>query len=207
MSDDWFRNTEWNAEISARFHAKLARARRKEHYLRIQAGTLARTHPEVALELLDLYFTLPDDFDHAQGHVDRATALRALGAPEAAADAYEAALDREAEFPNVRTQASLELPFLIATAPLPHRYTRGREVLDQSKDRLMFPIDRFRWHVAMALINAESGERMAAGTHAAAALEAAGAESSGFRYHGRLGLVGDTMAPWVRRMAALAATE
>jgi len=85
MADDWFRNRDWNAPIARRFEEKLHRARRKEQYLRIQACTLASSHPMVALELLDRYFGMTDDFDHAQAYVDKATALKALGRIEEAA--------------------------------------------------------------------------------------------------------------------------
>src|SRR5687767_8082388 len=76
---DWFRNATWNPSIERAFDDKLRRARRKEQYLRIQACTLGRSHPDVALKLLERYFSLPNDFDHAQAHVDRATAYLALG--------------------------------------------------------------------------------------------------------------------------------
>jgi hypothetical protein len=60
MSDEWFRNTPWGATIAAHFEEKLRNARRKQ---RTQASILAETHPESALQLLDRYFALPDDFD------------------------------------------------------------------------------------------------------------------------------------------------
>ena len=75
MTVEWFRNTTWNESIQAAFDAKLRRARRKGQYLRIQACTLARSHPEIALELLERYLALPDDFDRAQAYVDRAMAF------------------------------------------------------------------------------------------------------------------------------------
>src|SRR5580693_8248935 len=99
MRDDWYRNTTWNDTVERAFNEKLNRARRKESYLRIQACSLARSHPDVALRLLDRYFTLKDDFDHAQAFVDRATALLALGRVNEAIESYNAALAREAEFP------------------------------------------------------------------------------------------------------------
>ena len=93
---DWFRNTTWNESVERAFDERLRRAKRKEQYLRIQACTLARSYPEVALKLLDRYFELPDDFDHAQAHVDRATALLSMDRVEDAIASYEAALAREA---------------------------------------------------------------------------------------------------------------
>src|SRR6266704_2179658 len=100
-SDDWFRNIDWNHRVEAAFFEKLRRARRKEQYLRIQASTLASSHPKVALRLLEEYFKLDDDFDHAQAYVDRATAYLAIGNPDNAIQAYEDALTREEVFPNV----------------------------------------------------------------------------------------------------------
>ena len=190
MAADWFRNTEWNAAIESEFNRKLARARRKEQYLRIQASTLAKTQPEVALSLLDRYFELPDDFDHAQAHVDRATAYLTLTRIDDALDSYENALAREAKFPKLKTEAYLELPFQIAVRRLRARYARALEVLRDHESRLMFPVDHFRWHAAFALIEAHSGEGDAR-VHAEKALEAAARDKSGFRYHPSVGLVGD----------------
>jgi tetratricopeptide (TPR) repeat protein len=103
--DDWYRNTEWNHEIAGRFEARLKRARRKAQYLRIQACSLARSEPRVALQLLTRYFALGDDFDHAQAYVDQAAAYKHLGELDNAIASYEQALKREAEFPNLQTQA------------------------------------------------------------------------------------------------------
>src|SRR5690349_22700680 len=99
MADDWFRNTEWNESVALAFEQKLKRARRKSQYLRIQACTLARHDPKVALELLERYFALGDDFDHAQAYVDQANAYLALGDVDAAIRSYESALERERAFP------------------------------------------------------------------------------------------------------------
>src|SRR6266511_3622651 len=107
--DDWFRNTEWDDAIEAAFLQKLHRARDKSQYLRIQASTLARCHPKVALRLLDNYFALGDHLDHAQAHVDRATACLALRDTTGAIAAYEAALAREQQYPRLLTYAWLDL--------------------------------------------------------------------------------------------------
>jgi tetratricopeptide (TPR) repeat protein len=108
--NDWYRNTVWNDQISNLFFTKLARARDKSQYLRIQASTLAPAHPEVALELLRRYFALGEHFDQAQAYVDQATAYVALGEQQRAVEAYERAHARERKFPNARTPAVIDLP-------------------------------------------------------------------------------------------------
>lgn len=202
MSADWFRNTTWDAAIEQAFDEKLRHARRKEQYLRIQACTLARSHPEVALQLLDRYFGLHDDFDHAQAHVDRATALLTLGRVDEALGAYEAALAREAVFPNLQTHAYLDLPYIVATRGVRERYTRALELLRLHESRLTFPVDRFRWHAAQALIATATGEAETVRSHATRALEAASRDNSGFRYHPSVGLVTPQYEAVVRKLEA-----
>lgn len=158
--------------IERKFNEKLPRERKKEQYLRIQACTLARSYPEVAPKLLDRYFELPDDFDNAQAHVDRARALLALGRMSGAIADYEAALARESEFPKLQTEAYLDLPFLIATRSLRDHNSRATELLHLHEARLKFPIDHFRWHAAHALIADATHKVDAASAHAQRALDA-----------------------------------
>ncbi len=206
-TDNWFQNTQWSSETAGKFEAKLSRARRKPQYLRIQASCLARSAPDVALGLLDRYFDLDDDFDHAQAHCDRAAAYLSLGRIDDAVRSYENALRREAEFPSSRTQACLELPFLIATTPLDDRFEQALAVLNDPSHSLlfrMFPVDVFRWNTCHALISSVHGCEAESSTYAAAALEAASQSESGFRYHESLGLVGDQYPELIRRLGVLA---
>jgi tetratricopeptide (TPR) repeat protein len=188
--DDWFRNSDWNAEIEAAFFAKLRRARDKKQYLRIQASTIAVRKPVVALRLLDEYFALGDHFDHAQAHVDRASAYLALGEVEHAISALEAALAREEQYPRLLTDAYLDLPFLIASRSIESRYSLALELLQRHRVRLTFPVDHFRWHTSYALILSAQGQTASAREHARLALAAAAKDHSGFRYHRSVGLVG-----------------
>jgi tetratricopeptide (TPR) repeat protein len=167
----------------------LARAKDKSQYLRIQASTLASSCPQAALRLLDQYFASGEHFDMAQAHVDRAAAYLCLGQVGSAILAYEAALTREASHPNLQTQAYLELPFLIATQRLSQHYDRAIALLESHKSRLMFPIDRFRWNCAVALIRSDQGDRRDAQEAARNALAASSEAKSGFRYHPEVGLV------------------
>lgn len=188
--DDWFRNKEWNSQIETAFFEKLRRARRKEQYLRIQACLLAPIHPVVALRLLDEYFKLKDDFDHAQAYVDRATAYLTLGEVDKAVEAYDAALARETEGSGVLTNASVDYPFLIASCGIERLYDRCLTVLKTRHKPLIFPVDRFKWHASWALVLSAQGKLSEAKESACAALSEVGNEHSGFRYHSKIGLVG-----------------
>jgi tetratricopeptide (TPR) repeat protein len=201
-NDSWYRNTEWNETIALAFDQKLKRARDKSQYLRIQACIIASSHPQVALELLERYFALGNDFDHAQAYVDQATAYLALGNVSAAIEAYEAALKRERAFPNVRTDAYLELPYLIAINGISEHFNRALKILSGSERRLMFPVARFKYHAARAIILSKT-DPSSARTEAQAALEAAATDHSGFRYHPTIGLVSERHAAALSKLQEL----
>jgi tetratricopeptide (TPR) repeat protein len=207
MTTEWYRNTTWNESIELVFEEKLRRARNKHQYLRIQACTLAQSHPEVAIRLLDRYFELPADFELAQANVDRATAFLALGRVAEAIASYEAALAREADFPNVLTRAYLELPYLVATHGIREQYDRAIQILQSHEACLTFPVDRFQWHAAHALIAADSGKLAVARAHGERSLEAASYEHSGFRYHPTVGLVTGEYKSVIKKLKAYRAAE
>lgn len=68
MSSEWYTNEDWNDEIEAAFFAKLARARDKAQYLKIQANVLKSSHPKVALMLLERHFSIGEKSFHAQAY-------------------------------------------------------------------------------------------------------------------------------------------
>ena len=122
-SVEWFPNSEWNPSFEAIFNEKLSRARRKSQYLRIQACYLAKNHPQAALALLDRYFSLSEDFDFAQAFLDQATAYPARF--DDALRSLENDLNREREFPNLKTNAWSEFAMLVATMNIKSQFTQG----------------------------------------------------------------------------------
>jgi tetratricopeptide (TPR) repeat protein len=207
MPVDWYRSTVWSPSIERAFQARLRRARaeNRAQYLLIQAQSLERTHPLVVLKLLSQYFALPMKRPSPVAHVARARALVALERVDDAIASYEAALEREREFPNILTQAYLELPSLIVERHLSASYERAAAVLREHRDRPTFPIEHFQWNALYALLCAERGEPSAARTYSQRALEAAENRHSGFRHHPSLGLVGEESADLVRKLRVLAA--
>src|SRR5215469_702284 len=117
---DWFRNVKWDAATEAHFNEKLRRARDKAQPLRIQAYYLQNANPKAALALLDRYFALGINFDMASAFLHQAEAYLTLGDQEEALRSLEKALQREREFPSVKTQAWSRFALLVAERKLDH---------------------------------------------------------------------------------------
>jgi tetratricopeptide (TPR) repeat protein len=205
---DWFQNERWSQEIEQAFFAKLARARNKDEYLRIQAHHLTGTHPDVALRLLTLYFEQATSQTlFASAYVTQAEASLSLGDISSAVSAYEAALAREAVFPNVKTNAEFDLPFLIATRKIESCYYRALEILAQGNKATPFPVLAFKFHAAMALIYDALRQNSQAKHQAALALRAASSTENSFRHHKQLGLVGESYSSVRKTLEAIARND
>lgn len=113
----------------------------------------------------------------------------ALKDDDQAIASLERALEREAEFPNARTEATLSYPLLIAVRRRRDKYTRAVELLHKP-ETLLFPLQVFMREAASALISADLGDRDTARQHALVALKSAASATSGLRYHPDVGLVG-----------------
>lgn len=202
--DEWFRNKTWDATTELHFFEKLRRARDKAQPLRIQASYLVNTNPRAALALLDKYFALGDRFDKAQAFLDQAEAYLTLGAQEEALQSLKNALQREREFPSVKTQAWSRYALLVAEKRLYHLYDSALHVLRENPlQSHSFPVDGFRWNAAFALIANDQGLGGHAAQSATKALQFAEMMHSGFRYHPDVGLVGsayDTLKKELRRL-------
>jgi tetratricopeptide (TPR) repeat protein len=204
VADDWYRNTSWSAEIETAFFQRLAKARRKTQYLRIQASTLARTRPDVALRLLEQYFALGAGIDEAQAHVDRARALIAQGSMDLAIGSLYAAMARERTLQSVQTQAYLELPHLIALERRADHYEKALQILTAGRDRLTFAAENYKWWGTLALLLHDQGQKAEAEAAARRALEFATVRHSGLPSHPAIGVVGDTADEFGRRLRQIA---
>jgi tetratricopeptide (TPR) repeat protein len=99
---DWYRNTQWSPAIAEDFEARLARSRsQKAQYLSLQGMALVPKCPEVAASLLRRAIEMGDPFETVRALATLAQAHLALGNVEGALEAYEAALERQIEQPNI----------------------------------------------------------------------------------------------------------
>ncbi|WP_404360517.1 hypothetical protein [Methylotuvimicrobium sp. KM1] len=197
-SDDWYRNIDWNEEIEEAFFSKLKRARsQRDQYLVIQALTLTDVHPKVSLRLVDEYFgSRKDGFDDVRALLARAKSYLALDEIDNAIVAFRAILAREAELQKHQSTTYVDYSYIVATRKIEKEYDNAVRVLNENVERLMFPVDCFKWHAAKALIQED-------GKQATKALEAAQVKKSGFRFHQDVGLVGKEHEKTIKQLCKI----
>jgi len=197
-SDDWYRNEDWNESIEEHFYSKLKRARtQRDQYLVIQALTLTDKNPMVSLRLVDEYFeSRKNQFDDVRALLAKANAFMALGDIERCVVTYKEILQREIEFPNHQTGTFLDYPYLVATQKIETEFANALDVLNEHIDRLMFPLDYYKWHASKAIISND-------GSEAKKALDAAKVKRSGFRFHQDVGLVGKEHEKTIKQLCKI----
>ncbi len=127
----------------------------------------------MALHLLDEYFALGEHFDWAQAFVAAAHAHLSLGKTDEAIQSLQKALERERQYPHVKTAAWSEFALLVADQELESHFEDALQVLNEHQSGFTFPVEVFKWNAASALIKARQGHRQTAKEHAIAALDAA----------------------------------
>ena len=209
----WYRRTTWSPDDQRDFYARLKRSRSSFHkaqYLRIQALHLERDAepplPDAALNLLNELLTdYPDLSQLASAYWQKSSCCRTTGRYAEALEALQAALDAERSRPSVTTTAYLDYGELVLQQNWSALYENALSLLGERVQDEPFPILRFRSRVAAAMLCERLGRPLEAKEAAKAALAAAAATESPFRYHRNLGLVmslGLGTERWLRELAA-----
>lgn len=206
-ADDWFRYEHWSPEIEKRFFEKLGRARsQRDQYLAIQALKLAPHDPAITLKLVDHFFEArKEEFHDLTALMARAEAYLFLNELNKSVDSFKAVLEHEKQSPNHSSNTRITLPFLIAQNKIRGEYEFALDLLIENADNFTFPVDKFRWQAACALIFEDQGLVDEARKHARMAIEIANIRKSGFQYHQDLGLVGDGENQVVKSMYRIGA--
>jgi tetratricopeptide (TPR) repeat protein len=186
---EWFRHEEWSPEIEKEFFDRLRRAKKKDQYLRIQAGYLASTHPQVALDLIRRFFELRDPWDRASAYRVQGKAHESLNAFQAALRSYEDALEQERMMPQILTNAWLDLAMLVSMHAMSDHYDSVLAILRERKKQAVFPSTKFMHDASIALILAARGESATARSFAVAAVDMASRTHSGISRHPHVGLI------------------
>ena len=203
MATEWFRKETWSAADREDFEAHLKRSRgvyHKSQYLRIQAVHLKRATPPLyreALSLLERVLTeWRDDSQVASALLQKAECLLETEGFDAAIPVFREGLKFEEQHPQWGTETWLIFPWQIVKHRRTDLFDEALKCLSRKND-LIFPKDQFRASAIRAIVEMQRGEVASAKSHATDALKAAGIDFSGFRYHPKIGLVGD-MEPWVK---------
>lgn len=204
MTIDWFRKTTWTEADREDFEAHLKRSRgiyNKAQYLRIQASHLQNAVPPLyreALTLLERVLTeWREDSQVASALLQKAECLLETEGFDAAIPAFREGLAFEVQHANNRTNAWVVFPWQIVKHRRSDLFDEASRCLAIAPTGMMFPVDQFRVSVVLAMVKMKQGDIAFAKSCAADAQKAAHADSSGFKYHQKLGLVG-AMEPWVK---------
>jgi tetratricopeptide (TPR) repeat protein len=197
--DDWYRRKSWTSQDETAFRSRNRRSRgvaSKAQYLRIQAETLHETG-DIALAESALRLARECLSDYPGARMSRAPALDLagrccvrLGSTDEALGYFRDALEFQAEFPGIQTNACFHFARLVAEQRRKDQY----DVALRSLSEFGAPV--FPWHVfvlngAKALIAADEGDLEGAKHSARAALAAAAVTDSGLgRGREAVGLVG-----------------
>ncbi len=158
-----------------------------------------------AIKLLQqLFAELPEPSELATAHVQMAECLMAMDQRENALNAYRTALRVEKEFPQRRTNAWLDFPWLVVTKRMRQLYSEARSFLEWGNRQPRFPIEEYKLATVEAFMAEDEGSVGTAKRFARIALNVAQRTHSGFRYHPTLGLVKDQEQEVKERLEKLA---
>jgi hypothetical protein len=159
---DWYRKTSWLTADSEDFERRLARARRENRaqYLRIQAVHLFQTG---AKDLIGAAATLAtrvtteydDDIQTGQAHHLLGQCHEAAGDVSAALAEFRKAVDWERTMPFVQTDAYLDFAWLVARRGAVEHFPEALDFLTRFRARQVFPVQRYRYQGALALMPAQ----------------------------------------------------
>ncbi len=210
---DWYRRATWTEQDSAEFARRLQAARpdNRPEYVRIQAVELFQTaepsNTRAALSLLELYFrTWPFDIFLANAFWLQARCYEDLGEAESALVAYRHSLDAQRARPNVVPPSALDFGIFVLRHRRADLYLEVHSVLTEFADErtMVFPMERYSFHLIHALLAARTGNPKDARAHAAVALNEAKKTHTGNPHHPTLGLVRDVDAQLHGELARIA---
>ncbi len=197
MAIEWFRQPTWSPQTEAEFFARLAKSRgafQKAQYLRIQAHCLqtegGAADLPVAVRLLEMLVRdYPDESQLALALKQLAECLDRMNKPDQALAAYEQSFEAMRAHPGVYGNQAQSYGMFCAKRKLVAEYDKVLRRLSDEEHTIAFPLQRYNENAIKALIFDSRKKFNEARAFAKAAIEASGADHSGFHRHAKLGLV------------------
>ena len=193
MSEDWYRRKTWTKEDQIAFFDRLKRSRtqyNKAQYLRIQASYLEDDYPVEALKLLDIAISdFPEPSEISQTFLQKAHCLIAISKTTEGIEAFRDVLMYEKKYPKYQTEGYLDFPLFIIAHKKKELYEEAKEILLSHEDRLLLPVDYYKYHTVLAIVEWDGKNIVNAKAHVEESRKAAAEKHSGFRYHPNVGLV------------------
>ena len=211
VKDNWCRRTTWTLEDRRAFLKRNRRSRgadSKAQYIRIQAETLLQTEKKrlivAALELLEQSFhDYPNAFGCALSYECAAKCCEALDRVDDATSYYRRALDREKEFPGIRSNACFHFAKLVAEYGRCDLFDEAVVALDNF-GHPVFPWHAYMIHGPKAIIAHQRGDNTSAKSFAEAAMQASLVRNSGLGWgRGEIGIVKNTNTEFHRQLKKL----
>jgi len=193
MNKDWFRRKTWTKKDKKDFFERLERSRdpfHKSQYLRIQASYIYKKYPSEALFLLQkLEKEFPEESQLASAYLQMAECFIKLEKYDNAIKYFRLSIEYEKEQPSFQTRAFIDFPVFIVSHGMVDFYSEIREILLNSKEKLLFPVDRYYYYASLSIIFEYEKNKEKAKTFAIKAINTSSEKCSGFKYHQNIGLV------------------
>ena len=150
----------------------------------------------------------PDSINFVQALSAKADCLLGSGDVDRAIYYYDRAIEQMRITPNIKTWAWLDLAWLVAARRLSREYEKTLGLLDEfGAAPQPFPVVAFRIHGSRALIQSARGLTDLGAQAARIALGFADMESSGLRYHPKIGVVGTRYEDIRAQLTAIALSK
>ena len=171
---DWYRNTDWNSDIEAKFFSRLAKSKsQRDQYLSIQIVELAQIHPRVAKELSAFYFeSRADGLNDGRVFAALAEASLALNNCDDALQYYLQDMKFEQAHPGFIGVTRFRFPLLVALMRRRSSYKDVLGVWEKFDHTSPFPLYQFEHAASRSIILYDLGEKANAFLHAEKALRA-----------------------------------
>jgi len=191
----WYKRTSWSKEDREDYFSHLKKARGNAPiYIQIQAEILQQSGDtrliDAALELLEISIKeWPNDLLLPQIYLQKAQCLASQGKISEVVTAFRNSIEANRTRPHIQTEARSMFALFVLKNELTEYYSEILSLLKESKNIMIFPIQKFLIDATSAILLDYEGNKSSAMFYAQSALKACNINNSGLLRRSTLGLV------------------